>query len=120
MAISAQSKQGVQELLRAVKRIVENARAEQAVEEAEAAPDIPTITLQGDDDAWQVTRTDDGFVVSGPKIERFASRTHFDSDEGVQRLRDIMKKTGILHELVRQGIKSGNSIIIGKYGRFDY
>ena len=60
------------------------------------------------------------FVVTGQKIEQFASRTDFDNEQAVQRLRDIMKKLGILHELARQGIKPGQTITFGHGSNFDF
>ena len=64
-------------------------------------------------DAWQVERDEDGFVVSGEDIEHFASRTDFSNDEAVQRLRDILQRQGIMHELIRRGIEPGQQIKIG-------
>ena len=123
MAISAQSKAGIPELLRMVRRMVEAERAAQAaVSEEVAEPDIPVITLgSGQAAEWSVERQEDGsFLVRGTKIERFAARTHFNSEEGVQRLRDIMKKTGIMHDLVRKGVSSGDTVRIGDQGKISY
>jgi GTP-binding protein len=119
-AISSATKQGVPELLRTVLKLVETERAhERAAEVAADAPTVPVLTLDDDNDAWEVIKQEDEYVVTGPKIERFAVRTNFDSPEGVERLRDIMHKIGIMHELVRQGIEPGNTIRIGK-GEFPY
>jgi GTP-binding protein len=119
MTISAQSKQGIPELLRTVRKLVEAARATQAEEESVEST-VPVITLTGEEDSWTVTKEGDVFTVTGRKIERFAERTHFESDEGVQRLRDIMRKMGIMHELVRQRIKAGDTIRIGNSGELQY
>lgn len=119
MAISAQSKQGLPEFLRKVRTTVEAERAKHIEEEIEE-PMLPVITMNGEDDTWVVTRDGDEFIVTGRKIERFAGRTHFDNEEGVQRLRDIMRKMGILHELVRQRIRAGDTIHIGDKGSFTY
>ena len=84
---------------------------------------IPVITLGDTQDSLLVSRGQDGFVVSGPKIERFARRTDFDNPAGIERLRDIMRKMGIMHELERQKIDPDDTIIIGaniEYGRFEY
>lgn len=113
LTISSQSRRGITELLRTVRGIVEKARA-QKQEEQVAEEVIPVLGLASDESAWTVTKEDDIFVVRGSKIERFASRTQFESEEGVQRLRDIMRKLGILHELVRQGIEPGDTIRIGQ------
>lgn len=110
-AISAPTKQGIPELLRTVRKLVEAERArERAAEAVTAAPDVPVLTMEDQEDAWQVTKEEDAFVVRGPKIERFAARTDFNNPAGVERLRDIMQRQGIMHELVRQGVAPGDSI----------
>ncbi|HUC89815.1 MAG TPA: GTPase ObgE [Patescibacteria group bacterium] len=120
-SISAQSKQGVPELLRAVAKLVATERAhERAAEIAIESPSVPILTLEDQDDAWEVSREENAFVVRGSKIERFAARTNFDSPAGVERLRDIMQKQGIMHELVRQGVNSGDSVRVGNKGEFSY
>lgn len=118
LAISAQSKLGLKEFLRAVNAVVERERALQQ-KEVEDAPALPVITIP-DEQAWQVKKVDKTYVVTGRKIERFATRTDFSSYHGTQRLRDIMKKMGILHELVRQGIEAGDKISIARLGSMEY
>ncbi len=114
-AISAHTKQGVPELLRNVRKLVDLERArERAAEAIVSAPAVPVLTLDDQDGSWQVTKEEDAYVVRGAKIERFAGRTDFNSPAGVERLRDIMQKQGIMHELVRQGINPGDSIRIGR------
>lgn len=117
-AISAQSKQGLKDLLYAIKKMVaaERSRMEELVEEDAG---IPVLTISNKD-SWRVTKTGSGFMITGPKIERFAARTDFDNYHGVQRLRDIMRKMGIMHELNRQGLKAGDDIVIASHGKFDY
>lgn len=118
MTISAQSHQGLTELLRVVKKIVETERAKQPEAEPEAA--VPHLTLNDQQLAWNVVKQGDIFVVSGKKIEKFAARTNFDNEDGVIRIRDIMKKMGIMHALVRQGINPGDTIQIGHHGHITY
>jgi GTP-binding protein len=78
----------------------------------EVSDDRPVISLSSEAalTAWTVEKIDDVYVVRGDKIEKFTRRTNFDQYEGVNRLRDIMKKMGITHELARQGAV-GNSVI---------
>ena len=118
-AVSAASGQGLKELLFKVAEVVS-----QTPDTAEEVPeDIPVISLEDTGDAWSVEKTDDGYVVSGGKIERFALRTDFDNEEGVDRLRDIMRRMGIMHELERRGIEVGDDIIFGakrELGRVPY
>ena len=80
---------------------------------------MPVISLSAEQKqlAWHIVveETDDDkvFVVSGHKIEKFALRTDFDNIHGLNRLRDIMKKMGISHELRRKGAEGTSLIRIG-------
>jgi GTP-binding protein len=110
-AISAQSGEGLSALLFAVKDAVKSVRALPKDELEEAK--IPVLKLADTSEEWNVEKQGQIFVVRGQRIEQFASRTDFDNEQGVQRLRDIMRRQGILHELVRQSIKAGQTIQIG-------
>lgn len=112
-AISSQAHKGLKEVLYELRTKVDAAReVEHELEEAD--DEIPTIGLsqRQAEEAWHVEKSEEAghFIVSGDKIEKFARRTNFDNYEGVNRLRDIMKKLGIMHELARQGAV-GNSVI---------
>lgn len=80
----------------------------------EAGQAIPVITLSPAqlNDAWKVEKIDDKFVVTGPKIEKFARRTDLNNYASVNRLRDIMKKLGIRAELTSQGAEPDSIISI--------
>ena len=111
-SISAKAGQGLSELLYAVKNTVVAERAKVAEVVAEAAAAIPVLKIEDTSREWLVERVGDTFIVTGEKIEIFARRTDYDNEEGVQRLRDIMKRYGIIHGLVRQGIEPGQTIQI--------
>lgn len=111
LAISSQSGEGLKELLFMVKDTVQAVRT-QHMKTASPKSTIPTLTLSDTSDAYSVTKDGDIFVVTGERIEKFARRTDFEKDEGVQRLRDIMRRAGIMHELRRQGIEPGQTIQI--------
>lgn len=118
MVISAQSRHGIKELLYEVKKQVEAAREHEAAQQHEE--DVPVYRLDPDSLPWRIVKRDDGYLVRGKKVERFALRTDFDSEEGVRRLRDIMKKMGIIRELERQGIEMGEKIQISTIGHILY
>lgn len=114
-AISSSAHRGTKELLRHLAKIVAAERERRHNEQAAevVASDKPVIELSDKqlDDTWWASRRDDGvYVVTGTKIERFARRTDFDNEFGVNRLRDIMTKLGITSELAKQGA-TGESII---------
>ncbi|MDB5185932.1 MAG: GTPase ObgE [Candidatus Saccharibacteria bacterium] len=110
-AISGASKQGMPELLYALKDVVTKERTK--VAEVEENQGLPVIQLDADL-SWHITKTEDGFIVSGAKIERFARKTDFESPDALRRLRDIMQKMGIMNGLYRQGIEAEQTITIGK------
>ncbi|QHN43057.1 GTPase ObgE [Candidatus Mycosynbacter amalyticus] len=116
-AISSTAHKGVPDLLRALVKVVQQARDVTAEVEAEDDDDLPVISLsqQAKAEAWTIRydEDDDVYVVTGDKIEKFARRTNFDSYETVNRLRDIMKKMGISHELTRKGASGESTIRIG-------
>jgi len=115
--ISSQAHENLKPLLYAVRATVDAERKRQVVEAPEEKL-VPVLRLK-DQSSWRVSHEGDVFTVSGSKIERFAVRTDFTNEEGVRRLRVIMRKQGIMHELSRQGIKPGNTIRISG-GSFEY
>jgi GTPase len=118
-AISAQAGIGLKELLYAVNdTVIEQRKA--AVKAEDKSNALPLLTLGDEGKAWEVVKEGKHFVVTGRKIEKFAARTDFSNEQGLRRLRDIMRKMGITHELVRQGIEPGNSVRISRFGQFDY
>ena len=60
----------------------------------------------------KIEKTDDKFIVTGEKIEKFARRTNFANYASVNRLRDILKKLGIRAELTSQGAVADSIISI--------
>ncbi len=113
IAISAYAKKGLDELLYKVQHLVDAQKKKQLKAKAQE-PDLPVIKLQVKPDDWVIVKNGDNFIVTGKKIESFAKRTDFNNDFSLMRIRDILKKLGILRQLQRDGINSGNKIIIGQ------
>jgi GTPase len=116
-AISSQAHENLRPMLYALKALVDTERRRQAIEVPEEKT-IPVLRLK-DQSSWRVSREGNVFVVSGSKIERFAARTDFENEEAVRRLRVIMRKQGIMHELVKQGISPGDTVRTAG-GSFEY
>jgi GTP-binding protein len=124
-AISAQTHKGLTELLQSTNILVkaERARVAELEEDTNGGPaqGLPVIKLHDESLAWEVKQMGEGrFVVTGRKIEKFAARTDFGDEHGLQRIRDIMKKMGIMHALIRKGINAGDTIQIATFGGFEY
>ena len=133
-SISAVSKKGVDDLLRALwqdikiakekKQEQENVTADIILEDdtntkhqitKDGIKGVPVISLSSHElkNTWTVTRGDDGvFHVTGEKIEKFARRTDMGNYASVNRLRDILKKLGIRAELTNQGATQDSIIEI--------
>jgi len=115
-AISSQAHTGTLDVLRELKKRVEAAR-EIVVEEEERESDMPVIGLSEEQLSkhWEVEYLEDEglYQIMGEKIEKFARRTNYDQFESVNRLRDIMKRLGIAHELMRRGAKGDSMLRIG-------
>ncbi|MDN5835604.1 MAG: GTPase ObgE [bacterium] len=121
VAISSSAHQNIPELLRLLRTEVDAARvkdeAEAAETQAESEDDVPVIRLSEQQlaEGWSVTKQAGAYQVTGKKIERFADRTDFDNPHSINRLRDIMGKLGITHELIRQDASGESDINIGRH-----
>lgn len=115
--ISALAHKGIKELLRKLVQETKISRETLGEDDFETE-EIPVIKLSAkqQNEAWQVEKIEsDGeviYIVTGEKIEKFASRTDYTNYEGLNRLRDIMKKLGIIHELNRKGATATSLIEI--------
>lgn len=119
-AISAVSGKGVKEMLYGLLKLVEKENKKIKVKKEEEKS-LPIISLPETMNSWTVEKKDSKYYVTGRKIEKFAERTDFSSSHGIERLRDIMKKMGIMHELRRKEIEPGQKIVIGKnIGTIEY
>lgn len=116
-AISSSAHKNTKYLLREVLAAVQAEKAKiSAEDESELeAEGLPIINLNQKqlDESWTVEKSGEILVVRGAKIEKFAARTDFSNPHGVNRLRDIMRKMGIMHELRRQSARSDSIIRIG-------
>ena len=133
-SISAVSKKGVDDLLRALWQDIKIAKEKKQEQEntttdiileddantkhqitQDGIKGVPVISLSSHElkNTWTVTRGDDGvFHVTGEKIEKFARRTDMGNYASVNRLRDILKKLGIRAELTNQGATQDSIIEI--------
>lgn len=108
-AISSLAKKGLDKVLARTLSVIERTQSVDEVAEDEQI----VISLDGQEDAWRVVRDGDIFVVLGTKLERFAAKTNFDQVQAIDRLRDILKKEGVLREIKKLGGDKGSRIRIG-------
>lgn len=116
--ISAVSGQGLNELLFAVKGMLEEINEPPIVFEAEIVPDE---ILQYSNEPFSVTydEVEDEYVVEGPRIEKMLGYTNLDSEKGFVFFQKFLKENEILNQLEELGIKEGDTVRM--YGlKFDY
>lgn len=123
IAISSLANKGTKEILRELAARVKatrKAQAEAAEAEAEETGGMETISLTTSerDDAWHVRLEEGVYVITGAKIEKFAARTDYENVHSANRLRDIMRKIGITHQLIRQGAKGDDVVVFGEAGEY--
>jgi GTP-binding protein len=118
--MSSSAHKGLKEVLRELRSMVVLSRKNAAEDDIDAEDsDIETISLGQNQisEGWVVDKVQEEdqtyYLITGDKIEKFARRTDFDNWEGINRLRDIMKKLGISHELRRQGAEADSIVRIG-------
>ncbi|MEO8691271.1 MAG: GTPase ObgE [Candidatus Saccharimonas sp.] len=119
--ISAQAHRGTKEVLRALRKLVEASRkleleiAEEEDDETYNGMPIITLNEKERENHWEVKfdKAEDVYRVTGDKIEKFARRTNYQQYQSLNRLRDIMHRMGISHELARAGAVGESVIQIG-------
>ena len=121
-AISSTARTNLTDVLRAASRKVHEARELERELAAQETSEDDTVVIRLSDDAvvnsWHVRREEGTYVVTGPKIEKFAARADYGNVHSTNRLRDIMRKLGIAHELERQGIQPADIVSIGESGEY--
>ncbi len=118
-AISAVSGQGLKELLRHVRAMLDELPADPTVFEPEF---FPEEHLRADNLPFYVTKSEEEentYLVEGPKIEKMLGYTHLDSEKGFTFFQNFLKDNKILDELEALGIQEGDTVRM--YGlQFDY
>ena len=109
--ISAASRAGLTELLYAMARLVQKARAEAATEERTRIILRPTAV---DDSGFTVQANADGsFSVRGQKVVRWVRQTNFKNAEAIGYLADRLAQLGVEKELFKKGAVAGSEVRIG-------
>ena len=115
--ISSLSGEGLQPLLYELSSMVASEKSRATKEEGDGS--VPIITAEPNQDVWNVDVRKRYVVVTGQKIERFAKRTDFESEDGVRRLRDIMRKMGMMKVFEKEKVDIGKKVYFGD-NREDY
>ncbi len=113
-AISAATRQGVNELLYFAANRLRELQAE-ARAEAERSPKPAGPVLRPEpEDAFTVRREHGVFVVSGKRVERLVVMTDQESPEGMARMEHTLQRMGVTKALEDAGAQPGDVVRFGK------
>ncbi|NLC29940.1 MAG: Obg family GTPase CgtA, partial [Chloroflexi bacterium] len=76
---------------------------------------LPIYRTDEDPDAFEIEKTDEGYVVTGKRIERAAAMTYFDQPGSVRRFQRFMAGIGADKALKDAGIEEGETVFIGEW-----
>ena len=110
LAISAVAQDGVRELLY---------RASQKLRElppVELAEPVPVITLtDASREPFTIERRQDGWHVSGARIEKLVAMSRFDSFEALQHVQRKLEWLGVIEALTSAGVQEGDTVFLSDY-----
>lgn len=112
-AISGFAGAGLELLLDAVARILE-----EAIPKDEIPVVMPAMVAQGED-FWEVTQDEEGYRVSGKRLERMVAMTDLESRDAIRYLQRRLDKIGVFTKLRDAGIQEGDTVMIGEL-EFEY
>jgi GTP-binding protein len=110
IAISGMTQENVRGLVQRVFELVDN-----LPETEPKAMETPLYALPEDEFAFEITRKNAAFYVTGKRIERAAAMTHWDYEEAVLRFQNILETLGISDALKEAGVQIGDTVFIGDY-----
>ena len=109
--VSAASREGLQELLYAMAKLVQSSRVAAKQDERTRIVIRPTAV---DDTGFQVFANGDGsFTVIGKRVERWVRQTNFGNSEAVGYLADRLAQAGVEKALFKAGAVAGSEVRIG-------
>lgn len=108
--ISAVTREGVDRLVQRVAALLIEVKSD-ASEDLEI--ELPVIVPQPPADYFEVERKRHTLYVRGETVERLVVMTDMESDDGVYRLQQRLRRMGVFSALQRAGATEGSRIVIG-------
>lgn len=116
-SISAATKQGTDDLAKALLPIVLEERQKRlAMEDEDSGEVIPVLRPHISDHrmgAYRIEREVDRVVIRGKRIEQFASMTNFSSLGAMQRFHDVLERVGVKRAIQRLELPNETPVYIG-------
>jgi len=109
LPVSVATGRGVRELVVAAHRLLEAIPPQEAIRPIRRR----VYRYDGGENGYRIDRQGDTFVVRGEAVERMARRLVLESRDARAYLSARLERMGVLGELVRHGVSSGDRIRIG-------
>ena len=110
VAVSAAQRMGIDDLIRALARLLPDAAT--LAQPGEPAG-VVVHRLESAPDVFSVQQENGYYRVIGRRIERLAAQTNFDNEESAERFQRDLARLGVERELVRAGVSPGDTVRIG-------
>ncbi|HVT11503.1 MAG TPA: GTPase ObgE [Fimbriimonadaceae bacterium] len=106
--ISAVTGEGIETLLNTILEALEN------IQPQEEIPVLMPALHAAPDQSWDVVRSENGFVVTGSRIERMVEMTDLDNEDAVRYLHRRLQRIGVIDKLRKLGAQEGDNVRVGR------
>ncbi|CQR57756.1 GTPase ObgE [Paenibacillus riograndensis] len=114
--ISSLTRQGVQELLYRATDLLDSIPVAPVVEEVAETKERKVYKLEAEEDnSFTITRDNDAFVVSSPRIERMLKRMQLSTHDAILKLARTLRHMGVDAELRKRGAVEGTIVRIADF-----
>jgi GTP-binding protein len=112
VAISAATQKNVRQLVQLIFQTIDSLPEPTGTEPAR----MPVYELPEEEIPFTVIQEGEGvYRVSGKRIERAASMTHWEYEDAVLRFQDILETLGVSAALEEAGVQPGDTVFIGDF-----
>lgn len=116
MPISSLTRQGIQELLYRAVDILDSIPVAPVVEEVAETTERKVYKLEAEEDnSFTITRDNEAFVVSSPRIERMLKRMQLSTHDAILKLARTLRHMGVDAELRKRGAVEGTIVRIADF-----
>ncbi|GGA36673.1 GTPase ObgE [Paenibacillus physcomitrellae] len=116
MPISSLTREGVQELMYKTADLLDSIPEAPAIEEVSELEERKIYKLDKEEDnSFTITRDNEAYVVSSPRVERMMKRMQLNSHDAILKLARTMRHMGIDEELRKRGATDGTIVRIGDF-----
>ncbi len=114
--ISAMTRQGIKELLYAIKESLDTIPDTPMVDELENMQSRKVYRWEKREQSdFTITQENEVFIIESPSIDQLIKRTNFSTQDAIDRFARILRKKGIDEELRSRGAVNGQTIRIGDF-----